>query len=188
MDFTDEVGGVNPVETAERVRKLRGMSPINPNKIEGFGPNEPPPAFDNPYPPLPAESVSPLIPREAVQPPQSRLDGVTTGSAAQVTQLAAVPPEGIVVFYNGQPLPIWGKVAMKVEALVLEQVIEEAREKLKIIKAPRVRAANLARAAGQAAATVAPSNAAADPSPSKRGQGRPKGSRNKPKPELPTAA
>lgn len=187
----DDIQIPNALKTSDRVRELRGMTAINPNKIEGFD-NEPIPTFDNPFPaiehfdedPVEAPALSPLIP-QAPQVPLQPVWGqslVTTGTATNTSFTLSIPQKDYLeIWYQGSKVAVSGQLQIDVERLILEGIQKEIREKLDTLKPRRVRGANAGGGMVHGGRDGAgPSDAVlgvARPSPVKRG--RPKGSLNK---------
>lgn len=147
---TDDIVVSDQLRNADLVRQKRGMAPINPTKIEGFGEkDEPAPTFENPYPKVPIsvddaarhEPVSPLIPPKL--------------------QTAVAARSDLWVEFMGQHVPLNPEAEKAIIRLVLNQRLQDIKGALRALAdlTPRV------PEAGQP----------------KRGRGRPKGSKNKPK-------
>lgn len=181
----DDIAIAQPgaLATSDHIRKLRGLSPINPNRIEGFdNPNEPIPSFDNPYPPVqqpdPMEAdfhapVSPLIPQATAS---GFAQGATTTAATTTSYTISIPQHDYLeIWYQGNKVQVSGQLQLDVERLILLGVQKEIAEKLNSLKPRRV-PTRVSEVRGTQREQGGPSPVAAIPV---KRRGRPKGSLNK---------
>lgn len=189
----DDIRIPSALSASDLVREHRGLPPINPHKIEGFGADEAPvPEYNNPFPPIehprdPMEAdfhdaPSPLIPTIPASP---WIQPTATTSTTDSTTFTVAQRDYLEIWYQGSKVAMSDQLHLDVERLILQGLQKEIAEKLSNLKPRRKRE----RSSNGGASPVLPardvdrvradSPAGVVAEPQVKRKGRPKGSLNK---------